>query len=78
MDELSWDAPACKRSLAALLQQATSLRSLAVKCIYPNLGAVPPCLASYCGLTSLQLQRQGLTELPTGEYLAGGLGSGLI
>lgn len=82
--ELSWGAcpchgqAQCERSLAALLQQATSLRSLAVKCSYPNLGAVPPCLASYHGLTSLALEGQGLRELPAGEYLAGGLGSPLF
>lgn len=65
LDELSWDAPACKRSLAALLQQATSLRSLAFECCDPNLGAVHACLASYHGLTRLGLRRQGLSELPT-------------
>jgi Leucine-rich repeat (LRR) protein len=59
--------------VAALLQRASRLRSLAIhsEAGDATLGAVPACLASYHGLTSLALSGQGLQELPTGEYLSG-------
>lgn len=64
-------------ALAGMLQQATRLSSLHISTDdswgrFAMLGTVPACLASYRGLTSLALSRQGLTELPDGDYLAGG------
>lgn len=80
IDTMTFDGSSLEASLAALLQQATRLSSLAIASSsyaadfedFVLLGAVPACLASYCGLTSLVLRGQHLTDLPAGEYLAGG------
>lgn len=66
---------ALEQVLAALLQQASRLCSLALNCPdtrAAKLRAVPACLASYRGLTSLSLVGQALDDLPPGEYLQGG------
>lgn len=61
--------------VSALLQQASRLRSLALRSstedLEEMLWQVPARLASYCGLTSLSLTGQHLEELPAGEYLTG-------
>ena len=59
--------------LAALLQQATGLTALHIssESEETKLRAVPACLASYRGLTSLSLVGQALVELPSGSYLTG-------
>lgn len=64
-------------ALPVLLQQASSLSALETSNSDFNAkpGIVPDCLLSYSGLTRLSLESQGLTDLPTGEYLTGGCSS---
>lgn len=64
---------ACEQALAALLHNASHLCALAITGVpHAVLGVIPLCLTSHCGLSSLSLVGQGLTDLPAGDYLAGG------
>ncbi|PRW44535.1 Leucine-rich repeat-containing 40 [Chlorella sorokiniana] len=71
--ELSWLGAIEEQSLAALLQQASSLSSLDVHSYASGaaLGAVPACITSWRGLTSLKPMNQRLADVPAGEYLSG-------